>query len=50
VAVGGRRRGLARACRSFTGLANPTSTRIYADVDYRRFADWEPHEFESVAG
>lgn len=27
----------------FTDLANPTSNKIYADVGYRRFADWEEY-------
>ena len=38
----GRPRGR-RACTLFTDLANPTSNWIYADVGYRRFADWEEH-------
>jgi hypothetical protein len=36
----------ARSCMLFTDLANPTSNRIYADVGYRRFAEWEEHELE----
>jgi len=31
----------ARQIVLFTDLANPTSNRIYADVGYRRIADWE---------
>jgi RimJ/RimL family protein N-acetyltransferase len=33
-------------CVLFTDLDNPTSNRIYADVGYRRIADWEEREFE----
>lgn len=33
-------------CALFTDLANPTSNRIYADVGYRRIADWEEHAFD----
>jgi hypothetical protein len=40
----------ARSCMLFTDLANPTSNRIYADVGYRRFAEWEEHEFEPAGG
>jgi predicted GNAT family acetyltransferase len=29
----------------FTDLANPTSNKIYADVGYRRFGEWEETEF-----
>jgi predicted GNAT family acetyltransferase len=36
----------ARACMLFTDLANPISNKIYAQVGYRRFADWEEHVFE----
>lgn len=32
-------------CMLFTDLANPTSNRIYAEIGYRRVADWEEHEF-----
>jgi predicted GNAT family acetyltransferase len=35
----------ASACMLFTDLANPTSNRIYAELGYRRFADWEEHAF-----
>jgi len=38
----------AQRCALFTDLANPTSNRIYADVGYRRLADWEEHAFEHV--
>jgi len=36
----------AQRCALFTDLANPTSNKIYADVGYRRIADWEEHAFE----
>jgi len=32
-------------CMLFTDLANPTSNKIYHEVGYRRFADWEDHRF-----
>jgi RimJ/RimL family protein N-acetyltransferase len=35
----------ARSCALFTDLSNRTSNKIYAEVGYRRFADWEEHEF-----
>lgn len=35
----------AQRCALFTDLANPTSNKIYADVGYRRIADWEEHAF-----
>jgi predicted GNAT family acetyltransferase len=35
----------AHSCMLFTDLSNPTSNKIYADVGYRRFGDWEEHEF-----
>jgi GNAT superfamily N-acetyltransferase len=35
----------ARECTLFTDVANPTSNKIYAEVGYRRLADWEEHEF-----
>jgi uncharacterized protein len=35
----------ARRCMLFTDLANPTSNKIYAEVGYRRIADWEEHAF-----
>jgi predicted GNAT family acetyltransferase len=44
------RRALAQGasrCMLFTDLANPTSNKIYAEVGYRRFADWEELVFES---
>lgn len=31
-------------CMLFTGLANPTSNKIYAEVGYRRVGDWEQHQ------
>jgi hypothetical protein len=33
--------GGAARCMLFTDLANPTSNKIYAEVGYRRVADWE---------
>ena len=38
--------GEAQRCMLFTDLANPTSNAIYAALGFRRFADWEEHEFE----
>jgi predicted GNAT family acetyltransferase len=35
----------ARQCMLFTDLANPTSNKIYADVGFQRFAEWEEHRF-----
>jgi len=35
----------AELCMLFTDLANPTSNKIYHEVGYRRFADWEDHRF-----
>jgi predicted GNAT family acetyltransferase len=35
----------AQRCALFTDLSNPTSNKIYADVGYRRIADWEEHAF-----
>lgn len=32
-------------CALFTDLANPTSNKIYADVGYRRIADWNEIRF-----
>jgi hypothetical protein len=32
----------------FTDLANPTSKKIYAEVGFRRYADWEEQSFESA--
>lgn len=37
--------GGAERCMLYTDLANPTSNKIYADVGYVRFADWEEHIF-----
>ncbi|MEO6859581.1 MAG: GNAT family N-acetyltransferase [Solirubrobacteraceae bacterium] len=37
----------ARACMLLTDLANPTSNKIYAEVGFQRFADWEEYEFRS---
>lgn len=37
--------GGAHTCMLSTDLANPTSNRIYAEVGYRRFADWSELEF-----
>ena len=36
----------ASRCMLFTDLANPTSNKIYAEIGYRRFADWEELVFE----
>ncbi len=36
----------AERCMLFTDLSNPTSNKIYAEVGYRRVADWEEHAFE----
>lgn len=36
----------AHTCMLYTDLANPTSNKIYAEIGYRRFADWEEHAFE----
>lgn len=35
-----------RRCALYTDLANPTSNKIYAEVGYRRIADWEEHAFK----
>jgi predicted GNAT family acetyltransferase len=35
----------AHKCMLFTDLSNPTSNKIYAEVGFRRFGDWEEHEF-----
>ncbi len=50
VAAASRRvleRGAAR-CMLFTDLSNPTSNKIYAEVGYERFGDWEEHVFEAA--
>jgi hypothetical protein len=36
----------ASRCMLYTDLANPTSNKIYAEVGYRRLADWEELIFE----
>jgi len=36
----------AARCMLFTDLANPVSNRIYANIGYVRFADWEQHRFQ----
>ncbi len=36
----------ARTCLLFTDLANPTSNKIYAEVGYRRWGDWEEYRFD----
>ncbi len=38
-----------RRCLLFTDLANPTSNKIYAEVGYRRVADWEEHAFQPAS-
>jgi hypothetical protein len=35
----------ARACVLFTDLANPTSNKIYAEVGYLRYGDWEEYSY-----
>jgi predicted GNAT family acetyltransferase len=35
----------ASRCMLFTDLDNPTSNKIYHELGYRRFADWENHRF-----
>ncbi|MGZ4350606.1 MAG: GNAT family N-acetyltransferase [Solirubrobacteraceae bacterium] len=35
----------AHTCMLFTDLSNPTSNKIYADVGYRRFGEWEETAF-----
>jgi predicted GNAT family acetyltransferase len=37
--------GEADRCMLYTDLANPTSNKIYAEVGYVRYADWEEHVF-----
>ena len=36
----------AHSCMLFTDLDNPTSNKIYAEVGYRRFGDWEEQVFD----
>jgi predicted GNAT family acetyltransferase len=36
------------SCMLFTDLSNPTSNKIYAEVGYRRAADWEEHALQPV--
>jgi RimJ/RimL family protein N-acetyltransferase len=38
----------AARCMLFTDLSNPTSNKIYAEVGYERFGDWEEHVFEAT--
>jgi uncharacterized protein len=33
-------------CMLYTDLANPTANKIYAEVGYARFAEWEEHFFD----
>ena len=35
----------AHTCLLYTDLANPTSNKIYAEVGYRRIAEWEERVF-----
>lgn len=35
----------AHTCMLFTDLSNPTSNKIYADLGYRRFGEWEETAF-----
>ena len=37
-------------CSLFTDLANPTSNRIYAEVGFRRIADWAEYRFDHASG
>ncbi|HEX3977404.1 MAG TPA: GNAT family N-acetyltransferase [Solirubrobacteraceae bacterium] len=39
----------AHTCMLYTDLANPTSNKIYADVGYRRIAEWEERVFTVVS-
>jgi predicted GNAT family acetyltransferase len=39
----------AAKCMLFTDLSNPTSNKIYAEIGYRRVADWEEHVFDRTA-
>lgn len=39
----------AHTCMLYTDLANPTSNKIYADVGYRRIAEWEERVFTGVS-
>lgn len=39
----------ADTCMLYTDLANPTSNKIYADVGYRRIAEWEERVFTGVS-
>ena len=38
--------GDAHTCMLYTDVANPTSNKIYAEIGYRRFGDWEEHAFD----
>jgi GNAT superfamily N-acetyltransferase len=38
----------AHTCMLYTDLNNPTSNKIYADVGYRRIAEWEERVFEGI--
>jgi predicted GNAT family acetyltransferase len=40
----------AHTCMLFTDVANPTSNKIYADVGYRRIAEWEERVFTPAPG
>ena len=42
----GRSHAARSRCMLFTDLSNPTSNKIYAEVGYRRIADWEEYAFE----
>jgi predicted GNAT family acetyltransferase len=42
--------GGAHTCMLYTDLADPTSNKIYADVGYRRVAEWEERVFTSPRG
>jgi hypothetical protein len=38
----------AHTCMLFTDLDNPTSNKIYFELGYRRFADWEEYRFSAT--
>jgi predicted GNAT family acetyltransferase len=40
----------AERCMLYTDLDNPTSNKIYAEVGYRRSADWEEIALERADG
>ncbi len=38
----------AHTCMLFTDLGNPTSNKIYYELGYRRFAEWEEYRFSAA--